>query len=134
MAFDVVLPVLLIYMIWGISCIKEVCNSCKYIVSLFVNTHVIKYLYEEEDSPFCFALKLTFKHLGSLFAAAFVNSFFLIPSAIYDSFRNCGDSKFQKPNCCNTVFDLVRSDAIPFTILTGSSYCSSAKYCDYFWY
>ena len=99
------------------------------LVSFFVNVHVIHYLYEVEGSAFCLAFKLCWKHMGSIFAAAFINMFLLFPSVIYDSFRNCGDAKFQKSNCCNVVFDMVRSDAIPFTILTGTPYCNAAKYC-----
>ena len=95
---------------------------------------MIHYCYQAEGSAFCFALRLAFKHLGSIFAAAFINSFFLVPSTIYDSFRNCGDAKFQKVNCCNSLFDIVRNDAISMVILTGTPYCNAAKYCEYFWY
>ena len=104
------------------------------LVSFFINAQVIHFCYQAEGSAFCFAFKLAFKHLGSIFAAAFINSFFLAPSTIYDSFRNCGDAKFQKVNCCNSLFDIVRNDAISMVILTGTPYCNAAKYCEYFWY
>ena len=72
--------------------------------------------------------------MGSIFAAAFINSFMLIPAAIYDTIRNCGDAKFTQANCLSAVMDMVRSDALTFVALTGVPYCNSAKYCDYFWY
>ena len=112
---------------WPVS--NKYVPTCAIIVSFFINAHVVHYCYETEGSPFCFAFKLVFKHLGSIFAAAFINSFLLVPSVIYDSIRNCGDAKFQKVNCCNSLFDIVRSDALSMVILTGTPYCNAAKYC-----
>jgi hypothetical protein len=67
--------------------------------------------------------------MGSVFASSFINMFLTIPSVIYDSLRNCGDAKFQKSNCCNNLFDLVRSDTLSMVILTGTPFCNAAKYC-----
>ena len=101
-------------------------------VSLLLATQVISRTYEY--SSCCLGLRLAFKHLGSIFASAFVNSFLLIPAAIYDVFRNCGYGKFSNATCCSNTFDMVRPDAIAFVVLAGTPYCNSAKYCDYFWY
>lgn len=72
--------------------------------------------------------------MGSIFAAAFINSFMLFPAAIYDTIRNCGDGKFTQPNCMSKIMDMVRSDALTLVALTGTPYCNAANYCDYFWY
>lgn len=87
-----------------------------------------------KSSAFKLAIKLMFKHMGSIFAAAFINSFLLIPTALFDMFRNCRGAKFSNPNSCSSVLDLVRSDAMSFVILTGTPYCNSCKYCEYFWF
>jgi hypothetical protein len=68
---------------------------------------------------------LIFKHLGSVIAASFINAFLFIPDTIMDIFKVCFDMKFP-------TLDLVRSDAIGYVALTGSPFCNSAMYCEYY--
>jgi hypothetical protein len=107
------------------------------LVGFFVSTSVHHSVYkpENECSAFCLALKLALgKHLGTIFAASFVNVFLFLPSVIYGDLRSCLGAKFYKAGCCGALFDLVRSDAISYSVLTGNPYCNSAKYCEYLWY
>lgn len=43
-------------------------------------------------------------------------------------------AKFHTVGCCGSLFDLVRADAISFSVLTGNAYCNSSQYCEYLWY
>lgn len=76
---------------------------------------------------------LIFKHLGTVIASGFINIFLFVPDLLLDF---CRLNKSNKEESCVDsflrFFDLVRSDALAFTALTGLPYCNSAKYCEYF--
>jgi hypothetical protein len=76
---------------------------------------------------------LIFKHLGSVIGASFVNFFLFVPDIIADLFRFTDKAKTDSCDLgCVGFLDLVRSDAMAYVVLTGNSYCNSAKYCEYF--
>lgn len=110
---------------------------CFYLVNFFVSAAVLYEVYkpEGECSAFSFALKLVLgKHLGSIFATSFLNAFLFIPSSLMDNIRSCAGGKFYNTGCLGGICDLVRPDGIAYLILTGNSYCNSAKYCEYLWF
>lgn len=76
---------------------------------------------------------LVFKHLGSVIASAFINSFFFVPDLLLDFCRSdtTGNEERYSEGCLR-FFDLVRADAMAYIALTGNPYCQSAKYCEYF--
>lgn len=61
-----------------------------------------------------------------------MSTFFNIFDAIFDLVRggkiNRGNTICDNLDC---FFDLVRSDAMPYTAITGNSYCNAARYCQY---
>lgn len=90
-----------------------------------------------EDGTF-YPLKLQVtKNLGSVIACSFITSFFAVFDLLFDIFKptdkNSTYGRFCEClcGCCQRIFDLVRSDAMAFVVLTGNPVCNSARYCEY---
>jgi len=79
------------------------------------------------------AFTLACKHLGSVIACAFMNSFFGLTDFIFDTIipnlNEDGNSCYYCINRFAGFFDLARSDALSLVYLTGNAYCNSARYC-----
>jgi hypothetical protein len=57
-------------------------------------------------------------------AASFINAFLFVPDTIVDILRVFCNFSIK-------VLDLVRTDALAYTVLTGNPFCNSAMYCEY---
>jgi hypothetical protein len=85
-----------------------------------------------------YPFKLQVKYnVGSVIACSFITSFFAIFDLLFDIFKpSSRESTYGC--CCNylcgfflRIWDLVRSDAMSFVILSGNPICNSARYCEY---
>ncbi len=75
---------------------------------------------------------LVCKHIGSVIACAFMNSFFGILDFICDALipdLNDNNPCFYCINRFAGFFDLARSDALTLVYLASTAYCNSARYC-----
>ena len=68
---------------------------------------------------------LVYKNFGSVISGSLLTAFFYIPSLIVSFF-------FSEVDCCLcNFFDILRGDIYPYIYLTGSTYCNSARQCQY---
>lgn len=76
------------------------------------------------------------KHIGSVIAASLITGLFTIWDYIFDILRpqrsfSPGKQGIIDKFCgiFSNTFDLVRSDAMGYILLTGNPYCNSARFC-----
>jgi hypothetical protein len=75
------------------------------------------------------------KNLGSVIGCSFFTSFFAIFDLLFDIFKPSSKDGYYKSiwdcfcGCFMKIWDLVRSDAISFVILSGNAICNAARYC-----
>jgi hypothetical protein len=76
-------------------------------------------------------------HLGSVLAAAFMTGVFWLPDLLLDLLRPRNDQGLYGRcfGCAfgwlNSLFQLVRSDALAYVNLASMSYCDSARFCEF---
>lgn len=80
------------------------------------------------------------RHLGSVIGGSFIIAFLTPLDFLLDFFKppvnadpNALYTRCYKNACCvcDSVLDLVRTDAMAYIALTGNPFCNSARYCEY---
>ena len=76
-------------------------------------------------------------NFGSVIACSFITTFFAFFDLLFDIFKPTDkNSTYARVcgcfcSCFMRIWDLVRSDAMSYVILSGNPLCNSARYCEY---